>query len=98
VHKVHSRFCKKMGVLICAASGSAEMELGRESRRGKCIGQIVRYCYQIMCLDIEDLARQCSKWQNSNWSVRSRTMELKEELCNIRLALVWTQEECNLQK
>jgi hypothetical protein len=35
--KVHSRFCKKLiGIPNCAANGFAEMELGRESRRGKC--------------------------------------------------------------
>jgi hypothetical protein len=60
------------------------MEFGRESREGQCRGQIVKYWHQIMCLDTEDLARQRSKWQNSNLSVRSRTMELPEELYNIR--------------
>jgi hypothetical protein len=44
IDKTHSRFCKKlMGIPKCAASGFAEMELGRGSRRGKCIGQIVKY-------------------------------------------------------
>ena len=44
--KVHSRLCKNlMGIRNCAASGFAGMELGRESRRGKCIGQIVIYWY-----------------------------------------------------
>jgi hypothetical protein len=34
--KAHNRFCKKlMGIPNCAANGFAQMELGRESRRGK---------------------------------------------------------------
>jgi hypothetical protein len=50
--KVHHRFCKKlMGIPNCAVNGMAEMELGRQSRRGKCIGQILKYWYQIMCLN-----------------------------------------------
>ena len=65
------------------------MELGRESRKGQFRGQIIKYWHQIMCLHMEDLARQRSKWQNSNLSVRSRTMELQEELYNIRLVLMW---------
>lgn len=37
IDKVHSRFCKQLiGIPNCAANGFAEMELGRESRRGKC--------------------------------------------------------------
>jgi hypothetical protein len=50
IDKARSRFCKKlMGVPNCAASGFAEMELSREGRRGKCIGQIVKYWYRIVC-------------------------------------------------
>jgi hypothetical protein len=38
----HSRFCKKlMCILNCAANGFAEMELDRESRRGKCKGHVI---------------------------------------------------------
>lgn len=52
-----------------------------------------------MCLDIEGLLQQWYEWQNSsNMNVRSWAMELKEELCNIGLAFVWTkQQECNLR-
>jgi len=47
--KIHRRFCKKLlGILNCAVNGLAEMELGRESRRGRCIGQILKYLYQIV--------------------------------------------------
>jgi len=40
-----------MGIPNCAVNGMAEVELGRQSRRGKCIGQILKYRYQIMCLN-----------------------------------------------
>jgi hypothetical protein len=56
VGNIHRRFYKKlMGVPNCAANGFADIELGRESRRGK---STVKYWYQIMCLDIEDLVKQ----------------------------------------
>ena len=32
----------------CAANGFTEMEICRESKRGTCIGHIIRYCYPIM--------------------------------------------------
>jgi hypothetical protein len=40
-----------MGVPNCAANGFAEMELGRESRRGKCLGLILKYWHCIMFRD-----------------------------------------------
>ena len=50
--KVHYRFCKKlMGISNCTMNELVEMELGRESRRGNCVGQILKYWFQIMCLD-----------------------------------------------
>jgi hypothetical protein len=40
--KVHFRFCKKlMGTPNCAANGFADTELVRDSRKGKCKGQIL---------------------------------------------------------
>jgi len=71
------------------------MELSRESRKWQCRGQIIKYWHQTMCLDIEDLAMQCSKWQNSNFTVRNMTVELQEEMYNIRLVLVGMKKECN---
>jgi hypothetical protein len=36
IDKISSRFCKKvLGIPQCAANGAAEIELSRESRRGK---------------------------------------------------------------
>ena len=83
----------------CAASGFAEMELGRQSRREKCVGQIVKYRNRIMCLAIEDPVTQFYGWQKGNIRVRSWTMELKEELYNTGLAFVWKKEqECDLRE
>jgi len=40
---VHSRLFKKlMDILNCAANGLVEIVLGRDSRRGEHIGQIVK--------------------------------------------------------
>jgi hypothetical protein len=66
----------------CAASGFAEMELGRKSRRETCVGQIVKYGNRIMRSAVEDPVTQCYGWQERNVSVRSWTMELKEEQYN----------------
>jgi hypothetical protein len=52
VPKVHSRFCKKIiGIPNCAANGFTEMELGKESRKGKCLGQVLKYWYCVMFRD-----------------------------------------------
>ena len=48
-----------MGIPNSAASGFAERELGRESRRGKCTGQILKYWYWLVCLDMEYPVKQC---------------------------------------
>jgi hypothetical protein len=98
--KVHSGSCNKlMGVVKCAVSGFAKMEVGRQSTRGKGIEQIVEYLYQIMHSYIEDLAQPHNEWQMSDTSVKSWTMELKEQLFNIKLAFVWRkQQECNLRQ
>jgi len=54
--------------------------------------------YWIVCFVIEDPVKQCYEWQKRNMSVRNRTMELKKEMCNRRLAFVWMQQqECNLK-
>jgi hypothetical protein len=70
------------------ANRFAEMELGRESSTGKFIGQILKYWYWIMCLDISDPIKQCHEWQKTNMSVRSLILEMKEELYNIGLAFM----------
>jgi hypothetical protein len=79
-------------------NGFAEMELGRDSTRGKCLGQILKYLYDVMCLEAKEPIKQRHEWQKCNMGVKSWAMELKEELHNIRLAFVWQkQQESNLR-
>jgi hypothetical protein len=46
-----------------------------------------------MCLDVEDPVKQCHKRQKMNMGVRSRIMEVKDELYNIRLAFMWKKQQ-----
>jgi hypothetical protein len=100
VDKVHTSFCKKLvGIPNCTANGFADMEFGRESKRGKCIGQILKHWYQITCLEMEEPKKQCYEWQKSNVRVKSWAMDSKKELHNIGLAFVWSkQHECNMRE
>jgi hypothetical protein len=55
VDKMDSIFCIRIiGISNCAANGFAEMELGRESRRSKCLGRILKYWYSVMFLETEE--------------------------------------------
>jgi hypothetical protein len=90
---------KIIGIPNCAANEFAEMELCRESRRGKCLGQILKYWSHVMCLEMEEPIKQLCEWQKCNMGVKSWAMGLKEELHNNGLALVWKQQqECNLRE
>jgi len=94
------RFCKKlMGIPSCAANTFTDMVTAREGRASKYVGQTVQYWYWIMCMDINNPAKGCYEWQKSNTSVRSWTMELKDELCNTGPAFVWRkQQQHNLRE
>jgi hypothetical protein len=73
------------------------MEIGRQKGEEKGTGQIVKCWYGITCLGREDPVGQCYDCEDSNMSVRSWTMELKQSLYNTGLAHVWTkQQQCNL--
>jgi hypothetical protein len=94
VDKVHSIFCKKtIGVPNCAANGFAEMELGRESRRSRCLGRILKYWYSVTFLETEKPIKQCYEWQKCSVGIKSWAMEVKEELHNIGLAVVWRKQQ-----
>jgi hypothetical protein len=56
------------------------MELGRESRRSKCLGQIVKYWYRVVFLEREEPIKQCCEWQKCNMEVKICAMEVKEEV------------------
>lgn len=50
-------------------------------------------------MGINNPAKGCYEWQKSNTSVRSWTMELKEELYNSGSAFVWRkQQQRNLRE
>jgi hypothetical protein len=60
VDKVHSRFCKKITrIPNWAVNKFVEMELGRNSRTGNCLGQILKYWYHVMCLETKNQIKQC---------------------------------------
>ena len=74
------RFCKKlMEIPSCAENAFTEMETARGGRVSKYVGQIVQYRYWIICMEINNPAKECYEWQKSNTSVRSWTTELKEQ-------------------
>ena len=52
----------------CAANGFVEMGVGRQSRRGECMGELVKCWYRMTCLDPEQTGggRQRDEWQKSN--------------------------------
>jgi hypothetical protein len=58
----------------------AEMELGRDSRRGKVMWLAVKYWQRIMHMDIQDPLRQCYEWQKGNMTFESWAKKVKEEL------------------
>jgi hypothetical protein len=55
----------------------AEMELGRESRRNKCLGRILKCWYNVMFLETEELIKRCYEWQKCNVGIKSWAMEGK---------------------
>lgn len=55
---------------------------------GNCLGRILKHWCWIICLDREEPIKQSCEWLKSNTGVKSWTMESKDELYTIRLALV----------
>jgi hypothetical protein len=62
---------KSIGIQNCTANGFAEMEPGRESRRSKCLENILKYWYGVMFLETEEAIKQCYEWQICNMGVKS---------------------------
>ena len=67
-----------------AANGFVEMELVEESIKDKVMGLILRYWQWSMCMDTEELMKQCYEWQKGSMCVRS----CAKELDSTELALV----------
>jgi hypothetical protein len=57
---IQGRFCKKiLRIPRFAANGVAELELGRDSRRGKVLCVAVKYWLRILQMDRGELVRGC---------------------------------------
>jgi hypothetical protein len=57
---IHGRLCKKiLGILRFAANGVAEIELERDSRRGKVLCLAVKYWLRTLQMDKEELVGVC---------------------------------------
>jgi hypothetical protein len=64
---IHRRLCKKiLGILRFAANRVAELELGRDSRRGIVLCLAVKYWQRTLQMDKEELVRVCYEWQVNN--------------------------------
>jgi hypothetical protein len=50
---------KILGISRFAANGVAELELGRDSRRGKVMSTLVKYWQRILQMDKDDLVTAC---------------------------------------
>jgi hypothetical protein len=65
--KIHGRFCKKiLGLPRCAANGAAEIELGRDSRRGKTMRLTLKYWQRILRMANQELVKKWYDWQKDN--------------------------------
>jgi hypothetical protein len=88
--KIHGKFCEKiLGVPRCAANGAAEIELGRDSRRGKTMSLTLKYWQRILRMNNQELLKKCYDWQKDNIKSDSWVKRVKEELEKIGLASVW---------
>jgi hypothetical protein len=65
--KIHGRMSRKvLGNPRFVANGVAELELSRDSRRGKVMSTLVKYWQRILQMDKDDLLRVCYDWQMNN--------------------------------
>jgi hypothetical protein len=86
---IHGRLCKKiLGIPRYAANGFAELELGRDSRRGKVLCLAVKYWKRTLQVDKEELVRVCYEWQVNNLEFDSWTRKLSKQLSKIGLGYV----------
>jgi hypothetical protein len=94
------RFCKKqIKVLRSAVNGVAELELGRNSRRGKVLCTTVMYWIRITHMDTSDLIREYYKWQINNLKAEGWARKLKAKLYKLGLTYIWQgQQENNITR
>jgi hypothetical protein len=98
IDKIHSRFCKIiLGVPRSAANNVAELELGKDSRRGIVLSTIAKYWLGLLRMDSLEIVRACYEWQINNLKVDGWAKKLKEELEKIGSAYIWqSQSEINV--
>jgi hypothetical protein len=81
---IHGRFCKKiLGIPRFAANGIAELQLGRDSRRGKVLCRAVKNLQRTLQMDKEELVRVCYEWQVNNLEFESWARKLSKQLSKI---------------
>jgi hypothetical protein len=77
---IHGRLCKKiLGIPRFAANGVAEIQLARDSRRGKVLCLAVKYWLRTLQMDKEELVRVCYEWQVNNFDFDSWASKLNEQ-------------------
>jgi hypothetical protein len=69
-----------------AANNVAELELGRDSRRGKVLSMIAKYWLRLLRMDSLEIVWACYERQINNLKVDGWVEELKAELEKIGLA------------
>jgi hypothetical protein len=93
---IYSRLCKKiLGIPRFEASGVAEVELGRDSRRGKVLCLAVKYWLRTLQMDEEELVRVCYEFQVNNLEFDSWARKLSEQLSKIGLGHIWQDLRVN---
>jgi hypothetical protein len=81
--------CKKiLGIPRFAANKVAEIELGRDSRRGKVLCLAVKYWLRTIQMDKEELVRVCFEWQVNNLEFDSWASKLNKQLSKIGLGYI----------
>ena len=64
IDKVRGNFCNELLELPrYAANGSVEMNLVERAGEAVAWDRLVKYGYQIMCVDVEILVKRCFEWQ-----------------------------------
>jgi hypothetical protein len=71
----------------------AEIQLRRDSRRGRAMWLTVRHWQRIMHMDVHDPVRQCYEWQKGNMRMERWAKKMKEEVGSIGLAYIWYSQQ-----
>jgi hypothetical protein len=80
---------------IFAANAVAEIELGRDSRRGKVLCLAVKYWLRTIQMDKEELGWVCFESKVNNFEFDSWASKLNEQLSKIGLGYIWHDVSVN---